>query len=87
MIYTLNVIEGYSRLDSEAQFLVSQNTEHYTLKRAQKALSEINAKLKQRLGRQDFMPRIDIKSSDGRVFQWGYCDAGKQQSDNQETEI
>lgn len=69
--YSLKLVKGYSRLDPDAERAIENESHFYTTGKARRALKKINLKLGQRLGKSDYLPRIDIVCSDGRVFKWG----------------
>jgi len=72
MTYELQLIEGWSRLDSQAEFLIKVDQKnHYTLRAAQRALRKINLVLAKRLGKKESLPRIDIISGAGKRYAWG----------------
>lgn len=70
--FRLDLIAGYSRLDDTAVWLIKmEKPEFRTLRRAQKVLRTINLKLGLKLGKSDYLPRIDIVCSDGKRYKWG----------------
>lgn len=71
MRYHLSLVKFYSRLDSDAEFLINQYNEFYTLRSAQKALLKIQKKLAPKRLKSDWLPRIDIIRNDGKVYKWG----------------
>lgn len=71
--FRLKLVPDYSRLDGIAAWLIAKEPEKFaTLRRAQKSLEQIRRKIMPRMGKGDYMPRIDIITSDGKVFKWGF---------------
>lgn len=70
--YRLDLVKDYSRLDHDAEWLISkESNEIKSLSKAQKILRGINLKLGKRLGKNDYLPRIDILDSEGKRYKWG----------------
>lgn len=70
--YRLELVRDYSRLDHDANWLLSKEPKEFkTLRKARLALRAINLKLGARLGKADFLPRIDILDNEGKRYKWG----------------
>ena len=70
--YHLDLVKDYSRLDSQAQWLIdAESKEFISLNKAKKILRKINLKLGSMLGKKDYLPRIDILDNEGKRYKWG----------------